>query len=111
MQWVQPHGAVGLDPRPLARRLPTDEAAVLQAEQVGELRGHADHHVLGVLPLHDLFGHPVDAVQAVAALRRGASVLVPTGGQLADQQADQDEEQFGGQVGLMMDLERLVRDR
>ncbi len=64
----------------------------------------------GSSPSSDLLGHSVDAVEAVTTLRRLLPVLVTAGGELADEQPNQDEEQFGGQVGLVVNSERLEGD-
>ena len=84
------------------------ETAVLEREQVAQLRRHRHQDEVGLLTAGDAFGHVVDPTQVEPALGRGTSMSPAPRRQLADEQSDDHEEQLRGEVGLPADPERPV---
>ena len=84
------------------------EPAVLQAEELAELARHGNEDEVGVLAAGDALAQVVQAGDLVPARGGGQPVAPAAGGQLADQQADDDEQHLGGDVRRAADPERAV---
>ena len=110
-QRIEAHRAVRRDPGSFAGGLLPHEAAVLQAQELPELARHGNQNEVRVLAPGNALAQVVQASDLVSAGGGGQSVAPATGGQLADQQTDDDEQHLRGDVRRPADPEGAVGTR
>ena len=94
------------------------ESTRSQLEQIGELVGDGENHLVGRLAERDHLGDAVDAAQVVTGCCGQAPVLAVASGELADDKPDGEEESGrfdvrgpgDGQRGVWLGVEQIEAD-